>query len=907
MADPSLDSYAARAERAREDEDAQVFPLEELRRRLTGGAAAPSVADYREILASGRELLYTLFREGLSATTLVHAHARFVDTVLTAAWQRFLPTAGRALALVAVGGYGRRELLPHSDVDLLILAVPNAVRTHREALAAFNAFLWDIGLEAGLSTRTVAECACAATDVTVMTTLLEARLLSGDPALTAQLVQALDPARLWPVADYYRAKLDEQARRHHKYDDTAYRLEPNVKEGPGGLRDVHTVGWVAKRQFDAASLAGLRDYGFLTNAEYHELIAGEDFLWRVRFALHMLAQRREDRLLFDYQVQIATLFGYEDPDRNRAVEQFMQLYYRTIKSLSRLNDLLLQSFDEAILKHNADAVARPLTANFQLRGDTIEATHDEVFRADPVALLEIFALMQATPGVNGIRAHTLRLMQRDLPRLDRTVRASPRARAAFIGLFRRGPGLTRALRRMNRYGVLGQYYPEFRRIVGLMQYDLFHTLTVDEHSLQLVRNLRRMAEPRFAHELPFQSEVFKRVEHPELLYLAGFLHDLAKGSKGDHSAVGAKNALSFCRHHGLTAAEGELVAWLVRNHLLMSLTAQRRDTSDPEVITRFATRVDTLQRLDALYLLTVADIRATNPTLWNAWRDSLLKELYHTTRRALQRGLDNPVGETERAAEQRQAVLTLVAHEGRDPTAIAALWPRFSNDYYLRHTPRELVWQLGAIAAAREADLPLILVSVLEDRGTSVFVYMRDRDHLFALTAAVLTQLGLSILDARITTSADGYTLDTWMVQDDDGPGAANPLRNAEIRTSLRKVLADPNLASVTVNRRIPRQLRNFTTPLIVTVRQDPAAGCTLLEITAGDRPGLLAQIGRAIARRGLRIEAAKIATIGEKAEDVFFITDASHRPVTDAALLQSLRRSLRRALRVTDTPPNAP
>ncbi|TAM13034.1 MAG: [protein-PII] uridylyltransferase [Nevskiaceae bacterium] len=906
MVDLSADTHAARADRAREDEDAQVFPLNDLRRRLAAEDATPPVARYRETLEWGRTQLYTLFREGLSATALVHAHARFVDTVLAALWQRLLPTASHDLALVAVGGYGRRELLPHSDVDLLILAAPGATHTHRAALADFNALLWDIGLEAGLSTRTVAECASAAADITVMTNLLEARIVCGDVALVEALAQAIDPSRIWPVADYYRAKLDEQARRHHKYDDTAYRLEPNVKESPGGLRDVHTVGWVAKRQFGAESLAGLRDYGFLTHAEYHELIAGEDFLWRVRFALHMLAKRREDRLLFDYQVQIATLFGYEDPDRNRAVEQFMQLYYRTIKSLSCLNDLLLQSFDEAILKHNADAVPQPLNARFQLRGDTIEAARDNVFSTDPVALLEIFALMQAAPGINGIRAHTLRLMRHDLPRLDRSVRTSARARAVFIGLFRHGAGLTRALRRMNRYDVLGQYYPEFGRIVGLMQYDLFHTLTVDEHTLQLVRNLRRMAEPRFAHELPFQSELFKRVEHPELLYLAGFLHDLAKGSGGDHSAVGAENARRFCHDHGLAEADSELVAWLVRNHLLMSLTAQRKDTSDPEIITQFAALISNQQRLDALYLLTVADIRATNPTLWNAWKDSLLKELYHTTRRALQRGLDNPVGEAERATEQRQAVLTLVAHEGGDPAAVEALWPRFSNDYYTRHTPRELVWQLGAIATAQEADLPLILVDVLEGRGTSVFVYMRDRDHLFALTAAVLTQLGLSILDARITTSADGYTLDTWMVQDDDGPGAANPLRNAEIRTGLRKVLADPTQVSVPVNRRIPRQLRNFTTPPAITFRQDPAADCTSLEVTASDRPGLLAQIGRAIARRGLRIEAAKIATIGEKAEDVFFITNAHHQPVTDPMLLRNLKRSLMRALLTPDTPPVA-
>ncbi|MDN5873301.1 MAG: [protein-PII] uridylyltransferase [Sinobacteraceae bacterium] len=884
--------------------EALIFPLRELHSRIGKAEGQLRIEHFRDVLEWGQQRLYALFHEGASAATLVNAHAQFIDTVLTAVWQALIPVSEKALALMAVGGYGRHELLPHSDVDLLFLTDGDVSAACHDALTRFNTFLWDIGLEVGSSTRSIAECVQFATDdVTVITNLLEARLLCGDKKLAATLEAAIAPEHLWPVEVFYRTKLAEQVARHHKYDDTGYKLEPNVKESPGGLRDIHMIGWVVKRQFNASSLSDLRDRGFLTEAEYNELRAGQDFLWRVRFALHMLTERHEDRLLFDYQTRVAALFGYrDDTGGNRAVEQFMQLYYRTIKSLSCLNDLLLQLFDEAILEHNANVQRVPLNERFEIRGDTIQAANEEVFKRDPVALLEIFALMQATPSVAGIRARTLRWARRDLPRLDDSVRHDPRARAIFIGLFRTGNGLSHALRRMNRYGVLGQYLPEFGRIVGLMQYDLFHTLTVDEHSLQLVRNLRRMADPRYAEELPLHSEIFKRLDRPDLIYIAGFLHDLAKGSGGDHSRLGAENALRFCADHGLPKADGKRVAWLVRNHLLMSLTAQRKDISDPEVITEFASQVGSLQRLDDLYLLTAADIRATNPTLWNAWRDSLLKELYHVTSRALERGLDNPVSDTQRVAEQRRAVLALQAADGADPAPIETLWPRFGDDYYVRHTPRELLWQLRAIAQADEADLPLILIDTLEDRGTSVFIYMRDRDHLFTLTAGVLARLGLSILDARISTSADGYTLDTWMVLDPAGPGAADAERRAEIHDALHTVLANTATTTVPVNRRISRRLRHFNTPPQVRTEQDPVRDCTVLELTAGDRPGLLAEVGRALGRRHLRIEAAKISTIGERAEDVFFITDVNHQPIADTRLLKNLRRALMRSLRQNAT-----
>ena len=879
-----------------------VFSPRRVRARLRASGVKPITA-FRETLAWGRERLSSQFHEGAPADALVHARAHLVDEVLREAWTQFLPEASSGLGLIAVGGYGRGELLPHSDIDLLVLHDEAALQAHQTALERFFAFLWDIGLEVGSGVRTVAQCAeLAASDITVITNLMESRPLTGDASLYAALQEALTPARMWPVDAFFRAKLAEQQARHHKYDDTGYKLEPNVKESPGGLRDIHTVAWVAQRHFGQSSLNELREHGFLTKAECDELFAGQDFLWRVRFALHMVAGRHEDRLLFDHQIKLAGLFGYVDADHNRAVEQFMQLYYRTIKSLSFLNDMLLQLFEEAILGKGRDVEPRPLNPRFQVRAGTIEVRADDVFQKQPSALIELFALMQKHPKIDGVAPGTLRLIRRDTRLIDASVRADVRVRSLFIGLFREGGGLTHALRRMNRYGVLGRYLPEFGRIVGHMQYDLFHTLTVDEHTLRLVRNLRRLAMERFSDELPFFSEVMARVPRPDLLYIAGLFHDLAKGRGGDHSELGAEDAERFCLDHGLSHADAELVCWLVRNHLMMSLTAQRQDISNPEIVAAFAEKVGDRTRLDYLLVLTVADIRATNPALWNSWRESLLRELYHGAIRALERGLDNPLGIAERVAEQKRAALALLKpSRPLTPDAVDAVWSRFDADYFLRQSPIELAWHLPAIAAATESSLPLILVEPIDGRGTTVFIYTRDRDHLFGLSTGVLAKLGLNILDARINTTADGYALDSFVVMEGDGKPIENPHRYEEIREALGRVLADPTISVVDVNRRRATRLKHFDTPTTVYFSQDLAHSRTVLELVTADQPGLLSLIGRVFHKRGILLDAAKIATLGERAEDVFFITDRDHQPITQDKLLDELRDVLTRTLRAGD------
>ena len=877
------------------EDEASIFSASTVRARLN--VPGRPVTAFRDTLNWGRDRLYGLFTEGASAESLVRARAFLVDEVLREAWLKFLPGHPKGLALLAVGGYGRGELLPHSDIDLLLAHEPAALAGNQPAVEQFLTFLWDMGLDVGSSVRTPDECGGAARDdITIMTTLLEARPLAGDESLFRAMQAALAPERVWPVAEFYKAKVEEQKKRHRKYDDTGYKLEPNVKEGPGGLRDIHTIAWVAKRHFGAQTLHELKEQGFLSAQECSDLFAGQDFLWRVRFALHMLNGRREDRLLFDHQIRVAALFGYLDDDKNRAVEQFMQLYYRTIKSLSCLNDLLLQLFDEAILRPDSGK-PRVLNSRFQVRGGAIEARSHDVFRRNPYALIEIFLLLQQNPKITGIRAETLRLIRRDRRLVDEGLRDDVRARALFLEMFREGRGLTRNLRRMNRYGVLGRYLPAFGQVIGHMQYDLFHTLTVDEHTLYVVRNLRRLAMEEFRKELPFASEVMQRIEKKELLYLGGMFHDIAKGRGGDHSEIGAGDAERFCLDHGLSHEDAELVAWLVRNHLLMSLTAQKQDVSDPEVVTAFARRVGDRQRLDYIFLLTCADIRATNPALWNSWRESLLSELYRATARALERGLHDPIRPEEAVREQKVMAQALLKKSKVEPAHAERVWSRFNTDYFLRHSPAELAWHLPEIVGAAETALPLILVQPVGARGTTVFMYMRDRDHLFGLTTGVLARLGLNILDARINTTADGFVLDSFAVTENDGEAVASGHRCDEIRDSLRKVLADPAMTVVEVNRRTPARMKHFNTPTTVFFSQDAARNRTRMELVTADRPGLLSLVGRVFHRRGILLEAAKINTVGERAEDVFVITDREHRPLTNEGALDELREVLTRTL----------
>ena len=641
----------------------------------------------RQYLEQGQQRLNQAF-EASNITDLVHARSQLVDQVMMAAWSLFGLVDRDQVALVAVGGYGRGELHPCSDVDVLVLMADAPEPSLRDSLERFVAFLWDIGLEIGHAVRTLHECVeLAREDITVATNIMEARTLAGDDALRAKLEQRTDPQHMWDSAAFFAAKWEEQVARHKRFNDTEYNLEPDLKNAPGGLRDVQMIAWVAKRHFNADSLEALVDVGFLTEEEYGVLRKCQDYLWEVRWELHVLTGRNENRLLFDHQRQLAARLGHEDSNANLGVEHFMKGFYRVALAQSVLNEMLLQLFDEVILHSEEPEQVRPLNRRFQVRNDYLEVTSDDVFEKHPSALLEAFVLMAQNPELKGIRASTVRLLIYNRRQIDDAFRNNPANTALFMQLLRSPHALFSQLRRMKRYGILGKYLPEFGAIIGMMQYDLFHIYTVDAHTLLVIKNMRRLRYEDLREEFPLASEVFYRLPKPELLYASGLYHDIAKGRGGDHSELGAEDAIQFCQRHGLSAWDGKLVAWLVKNHLTMSVTAQRKDISDPDVVYDFARKVGDLVHLDYLYVLTVADINATNPTLWNSWRASLLRQLYTETKRALRRGLNNPVEKQDWIDETRDAAMRMLTDRDYDASNIESLWANIGDEYFLRETP----------------------------------------------------------------------------------------------------------------------------------------------------------------------------------------------------------------------------
>ncbi|MBV8854849.1 MAG: [protein-PII] uridylyltransferase [Sinobacteraceae bacterium] len=854
--------------------------------------AQGSPTAHRELLRQAHEELKTRFIAEEPIEELVHARAAVIDVVLRAAWSHLQGVDTSAWALVAVGGYGRGELLPCSDIDILVLVPQPPDAAGRDVVARLLAFLWDIGLEVGHSVRTVEECVQeSAADVSVMTTLLEARLLSGSAALLEQMRAALQPEHLWPVRAFFDAKVREQNERHQKAHDTAYNLEPNVKTGPGGLRDIQTIAWVAKRHFGSDTLDGLATRGFLSVAELRRLKQAQAFLWKVRFGLHVMTGRREDRLLFDHQIKLAVTFGYEDASYTLAVEQFMQRYYRNVMDVSLLNELLLQLFREAILTESEPP--RPLNARFQVRNGSLEAVNAEVFARTPSALLELFVLLQQNPDIDGVRASTMRAVARSLWLIDEEFRQNPRNHRLFLEIVRAPVGVTHELRRMNTYGVLGRYIPAFGRIVGRMQYDLFHAYTVDAHTIFVVSNLRRFAIARYDHELPAASRIMQQLPKAEIAYLAALFHDIAKGRGGDHSELGGVDAEAFCLEQGLSPYDARLVAWLVRNHLILSITAQKQDISDPEVITAFARNVGDETHLDYLYVLTCADVRGTNPKLWNSWKASLFHEFYSRVKRALRRGLESPIDQEQLVRETQEAARRLLLEQGVSEAATAAAWVRFAAPYFLRHTPEEVAWHTRLLAERDASDESLVALDPHGARGTtSVLIFARAQRHGFARTTAVLDQLGLNIVDARITPTGDGYSLDLYHVLESDGTLITDADRLREIEHALWRSLQRAEDTPFAVTRRAPRQARMFHTPTQISLSVDERNSRSVLELTAGDRPGLLSDIGKVLLEERLQLLDAKIMTVGERAEDVFYITDFEQRPLGEAAE-QQLREKL--------------
>ena len=854
------------------------------------------VSQLRSELSDVAGVIGQQFEASAPVTPLLEQRCSAVDQTLTQLWNA-CALDKTDIALIAVGGYGRGELFPSSDVDLLILlGQPN--NDSDAQVSAFVSSLWDLGLKIGHSVRSIDEClALAVDDITVMTTLLETRLLVGPSAVYDKLLSELDERDIWKSGAFFTAKLEEQTQRHEKYGLTGYSLEPNVKSSPGGLRDIQVIGWIARRHFGSA-LERLPTGEFLTEQELDLLMSGQDYLSRVRFALHHLTGRDEDRLLFEHQQALARLWGFEDGGK-LAVEQFMQAYFRNVQAVSHVSALLVDIYQKTLLQAEASS-ATVIDEDFELIDDRISARQPTVFTHNPSNLLRLFAVIGRDKRIKRIDPETTRLLRASADLIDKTFRDDPVNRRLFRDVLSSPYSMTKQLRRMLRHGVLGRYLPEFEKIVGQMQFDMFHAYTVDAHTMQVIANSRRFLRADYTDRFPVTTRIAQRLRNPLLLFVAALYHDIGKGRGGDHSQLGAVDARLFCERHFFDEPDTELVVWLVKNHLFMSSFSQKRDISDPREIQRFAEHMSTEERLDYLFTLTVADINGTNPELWNAWRSSLLRHLYTETRRALRRGLANPLAREDVIAATKKAAAHLLEFRGFLDDELDSIWAARGNDYFLRERPEDIAWHTEAIADFDSNGTPLILLKQSSEsliaNATQIFVHTANTSNVFSRVCSALELLDLSINDARIYSGTDGATLDTFFVLKADGtPVDSDPDTLHLIETAIFKALTATSIS--TAQQRITRTLRSFLSPTEITFIEDEGRNLTIMEISSPDRPGLLAQIGQILDRSNIAIQAAKIQTLGERVEDVFFLTNTKGNRLDDAATCELLRVELCEAL----------
>ncbi len=832
---------------------------------------------------------------------LLAERCQFIDELIAEIWDQHIPQkADSELALLAVGGYGRGELFPQSDIDLLIIG--RRPSKWADPISSFLHVLYDLGLEVGHSVRRISECkAFAKDDITIATAMFERRRLAGADRLVEKLDSVLGSSRLWPADKFFRAKRDEQLERHRQFDNVDYGLEPNIKSSPGGLRDLQTVLWVCLRQYGTAEPKALEDFSALTREERVWLEDGQRFLWWVRFGLHLVAERKEDRLQFEYQRALAERLGFADTDAKLGVERFMKHYYQHVLALREVNDIVLQYFDESILRSREKPRLETINERFQIRNDYLETTSDEVFTRTPGALLEMFVLMANRRDISGVRAATIRSIRSHLHLIDDDFRNDPANNKAFIDLLKAPYTLVSQLTRMRRYGILGRYLPEYGEIVGQMQHDLFHIYTVDAHTMMVIRNMRRFHYRSSEEKYPVAVHCVRNIPKIELLYIAGLYHDIGKGRGGDHSTLGAHDVRAFCKRHQIDEEDTDLVAWLVEQHLLMSSIAQRQDIYDPDVINEFAAGVKSERRLQYLYALTVADINATNPTLWNDWRASLLRTLFNETRKALRRGLESPVDREASIRACQSAARERLLDAGIAAADIEKIWQIPGDQFFLHHTPRQVAEVSQQLRSHDPQQQPLIVL--LERRGplqkesaVELLIYVADRPGLFARCVSAINQLGLSVVDASIHTSESGECLNSFVVLESSGE-APSAERRKSLADSFAAQLAAAGAEPEIVSRHVPRQLKQLPTATEVTLQNLPDDDFSRLTVIAADRPGLLAALGGIFADLDVTVLLARIATLGERVEDVFAIVDEHGAAITDPERIYLLENAIRQRL----------
>ncbi len=861
------------------ESDAVTRSVSELRRRFRDGKAA-----LLEHFATSRAT-------APAAGLLLRSLAKHVDASLIDLWQHAGMPAGAAL--LAVGGYGRGELFPHSDVDVLVLLPNSAARQNEAVKTAVEAFItacWDIGLEIGSSVRTLSECATeSARDVTVQTALLESRYVCGDRRVFNSF-RRTNTASMDAKA-FLRAKMLEMEQRHRKFEDTPYSLEPNCKESPGGLRDLQLVIWVARAAGLGKTWSALAAKGLITPFEVKQLQLNEGRLKLIRARLHMVAGRREDRLVFDLQTAVAESFGYQATKGQRASENLMRRYYWAAKAVVQLNQILMLNIEERI-NGLQDAPMRPINANFLDRGGMLEVVSDDLYERHPHAILETFLTYQQNLGPKGLSARTLRALYNARGLMDRAFRADPVNRATFMKILTAPDGQTHALRLMNQTSVLGRYLWVFRRIVGQMQHDLFHVYTVDQHIIMVLRNMRRFFIPEHAHEYPFCSMLALQWDKPWVLYVAALFHDVAKGRGGDHSELGAMEARHFCRDHGIAREDSSLIEFLVKGHLTMSRVAQKEDLSDPEVIQKFAAFVGTERRLTALYLLTVADIRGTSPKVWNAWKGKLLEDLYRVALRALGGATPNRDAEIEARKVEARHMLNLYS---LSVDAELPLWNTLELSYFARHDAGDVAWHARSLSDQVTSAQPVVRTRLSPlGEGLQVLVYAPDQPDLFARICGYFDSAGFNILDAKVHTTRANYALDTFQVispemtpsMTSSATGSSDNFSDAVLQPMYRDLISyvETQLTKTLIARgplpepgkgRTSRRVKSFPITPRVTLRPDERGQRWLLGVSSSDRSGLLYSIARVLARHHINLQLAKITTLGERVEDTFLVDGA--------------------------------
>ena len=832
----------------------------------------------RSDLKAQQNLLETSFFKHQNPAQLLKKQSQLIDKFLKDIWLQANIHAD--VALIAVGGYGREELFPYSDIDLLILLPSQHDDVLNAQVETLIGQLWDIGLNVGHSVRTLEECVNEAMqDVTVQTNLLEARLLAGNKCTFQALVSAV--ADLMQPATFFAAKFQEQDNRHAKFNDTAYSLEPNIKESPGGLRDLHMIVWLARSQNLGNNWAELAKNNIITATELRQIKRHERNLQTLRIRLHYLAKRREDRLLFDFQNELAANLGLVNTAHKRASEQLMQSYYRSVKYISLINEILLKTLESTLSK--IASIITPINARFEAINGRLCAKTAHTLQQQPSAILESFLLLQQHAELTGMSASLLRELQRIKKLVNQDFRDSAENKTLFLDILLQQNGVNHSLRRMNNYGILGQYIPAFGKIVGQMQHDLFHVYTVDEHILNVLANLRRFAKPELKHEFPLCSQLFAVFEKPHLLYLAALFHDIAKGRGGDHSSLGTIDAKRFCKLHGLPKQDTNLVAWLVEAHLKMSSTAQKSDLSDPAVIEQFALFVKTEKRLTALYLLTVADIRGTSPAVWNAWKARLLESLFYATKRVLN---DEAFSVQQTIALRQNEAAAKLAKYGLQAKSYQALWDNVGAAYFVRFEPDEIAWQSRLLTPHVHADNPIVRARLSPSGdGIQVMIYTRNQDDLFARICNFFDRMAYNIVQAKIYTTNHGYALNNFIVLDQSGKSVSYSglLKFIEAELS-EKILATTPLEAP-LSGRLSRQVKHMPFATQVNIRAEALNHMHTLELITADRPGLLAKVAFIFLQLSIDLHNAKINTLGNRAEDGFLISAKQEKQLNSAQL----------------------